>query len=555
MFGGLRPRMRCWTCAAAIFVSATLLTLSLRRLEWTAFWSALQGANPLGLLLAWGIFGASLFFASWRWHLMLRIGGNAVHPGASVRSALIGHCAHTFLFGAMGGDVAKAWIYARWHQLKSAEVLVAAPLDRLMALVGAIAFGLLTLGLGIFSGGFEPLCDDRSLLLPAVWILGVTGIAVLTAPAVFRWSGTRFQSLDSFRKTLRQNAAKLLRDKSALFQSGLAAFGVHACLSFTMAVCLASVSDAEIPWLEALWLFPVISMISGLSIGVGGAGWREGSALVLLGFFGIPAEDAVAAALFNLIIGFAWCAVGFAIWRRGEAQLMMAKSKTLPRTISVVIPTWNEADSLAATVRSAKCLPEVKEILLADSGSEDRTLEIGRLLGCRVFQTMKGRGIQMREAARRASGDVVLLLHADTVLPKDGGRLLLNVFRDQRVVGGGFWKRFDRPSVWTWGSRFRCLIRLYPGGLVLGDQAMFIRRTVLETLGGVPPLPLMEEFELCRRLNQTGRLALADGTVVTSARKFRQLGAWKTYWLMWRVTFGYYLGTPVHKLAEIYSRK
>ena len=546
--------MRCWTCAAAIFVSAALLTLSLRRLEWTAFWSALQGANPLGLLLALGIFGASLFFASWRWHLMLRIGGNVVHPGASVRSALIGHCAHTFLFGAVGGDVAKAWIYARWHQLKGVEVLGAAPLDRLTALTGAIAFGLLTMGLGFFSGGFEPF-RDLSLPLPAVWILGVMGIVVFTVLVVSRWGGKRFQSLDSFRKTLRQSGAKLLRDKNALFKSGLAAFGGHACLSFTMAVCLASVSESEIPWLSALWLFPVISMISGLPIGVGGAGWREGSALVLLGFFGIPAEDAVAAALFNLMIGFAWCAVGFGIWRRGEARLAAAKSKTLPRTISVVIPTWNEADSLAETVRSAKCLPEVKEILLADGGSKDRTMEIGKSMGCRVFQTKKGRGIQMREAARRASGDVVLLLHADTVLPKDGGRLLLNVFRDRRVVGGGFWKRFDRPSVWTWGLRFRCLIRLYPGGLVLGDQAMFVRRTVLETLGGVPDIPLMEEFELCRRLNRTGRLALADGTVVTSARKFHQLGAWKTYWLMWRVTVCYYLGTPVHKLAKIYSQK
>ena len=543
-----------WTRAAAIFVSAALLTLTLHRLEPTAFWSTLQGANPLGLLLALGIFGASLFFASWRWHLMLRIGGNAVHPGASVRSALIGHCAHTFLFGAVGGDVAKSWIYARWYQLKSAEVLGAAPLDRLMALAGAIAFGLLTMGLGIFSGGFEPL-RDHSLLLPAVWILGVMGIVVLTALAVSRWRGTRFQSLDRFRKTLRQSGAKLLRDRSALFKSGLAAFGGHACLSFTMAVCLASVSEAEIPWLSALWLFPIISMISGLPIGVGGAGWREGSALILLGFFGIPAEDAVAAALFNLMIGFAWCAVGFAIWRRGEAELAPMKSKTLPQTISVVIPTWNEADSLAETVRSAQCLPEVKEILLADGGSEDKTLEIGRSLGCRIFQTAKGRGTQMREAARRASGDVVLLLHADTALPKDGGRLLLNVFRDRRVVGGGFWKRFDRSSVWTWGSRFRCLIRLYPGGLVLGDQAMFVRRTVLETLGGVPDIPLMEEFELCRRLNQTGRLALADGTVVTSARKFHKLGAWKTYWLMGRVTVCYYLGTPVHKLAEIYSGK
>ena len=546
--------MRCWTCAAAIFVSAALLTLSLRRLEWMAFWSALQGVNPLGLLLALGIFGASLFFASWRWHLMLRIGGNAVHPGASVRSVLIGHCAHTFLFGSVGGDVAKSWIYARWHQLKGAEVLGAASLDRLTALAGAIAFGLLTMGLGFFSGGFEPL-RDLSLLLPAIGILGVAGIAVLTALVVFRWRGTRFQSLDGFRKTLRQNGAKLLRDKNALFKSGLAAFGVHACLSFTMAVCLASVSEAEIPWLSAMWLFPIISMISGLPIGVGGAGWREGSALVLLGFFGIPAEDAVAAALFNLMIGFAWCAVGFATWRRGEAELAPSKSKTLPRTISVVIPTWNEADSLEETVRSVKCLPEVKEILLTDGGSRDRTLEIGRSMGCRVFQTAKGRGTQMRPAARYASGDVVLLLHADTVLPKDGGRLLLNVFRDRRVVGGGFWKRFDRPSVWTWGSRFRCLIRLYPGGLVLGDQAMFVRRTVLETLGGVPDIPLMEEFELCRLLNQIGRLALADGTVVTSGRRFHKLGGWKTYWLMGRVTVRYYLGTPIHKLAEIYSQK
>lgn len=549
-----RPRKWRWTCAAAIFVSAALLTLSLRRLELTVFWSALQGANPLGLLLALGIFGAGLFFASWRWHLMLRIGGNAVHPGASVRSALIGHCAHTFLFGAAGGDVAKSWIYARWHRFQGAEVLGAAPLDRLAALAGAIAFGLLTMVLGIFSGGFEPL-RERSLLLAAVWILGVTGIALLTALAVSQWRGTRFQSLDRFRKTLRQSGAKLLRDPSALFKSGLAAFGVHACLSFTMAVCLASVSESEIPWLSVLWLFPIISMISGLPIGVGGAGWREGSALVLLGFFGVPAEDAVAAALFNLAIGFAWCAVGFATWRRGEARLAAAKSRTLPRTISVVIPTWNEADSLAETVRSAKCLPEVREILLADGGSEDKTREIGRSLGCRVFQTAKGRGTQMREAAQSACGDVVLLLHADTVLPKDGGRLLLNVFRDQQVVGGGFWKRFDRPSVWTWGSRFRCLIRLYPGGRVMGDQAMFVRREALETLGGVPDLPLMEEFELCRRLSRTGRLALADGTVVTSARKFRKLGALKTYWLMWRITIRYYLGTPVQKLAEIYSGK
>ena len=256
MFGSHRPRMRCWTCAAAIFVSAALLTLSLGRLEWTAFWSVLQGANPLGLLLALGIFGASLFFASWRWHLMLRIGGNAVHPGASVRSALIGHCAHTFLFGAVGGDVAKSWIYARWYRLKSAEVLGAAPLGSFDGFDGGDCLWSFDDGLGDFFRADSILFVISSLPLPAVWILGVTGIVVLTVLVVSRWGGKRFQLMDSFRKTLWQSGAKLLRDKNVLFQSGLAAFGVHACLSFTMAVCLASVSEAEIPWLSALWLFP-----------------------------------------------------------------------------------------------------------------------------------------------------------------------------------------------------------------------------------------------------------------------------------------------------------
>ncbi len=554
VFVGNVQGRRGWSHAAAIVVSAVLLAVVLRRLNVPVFGSAVLETNWLGLLLALGLFGASLLFAAWRWHLMLRFGGNVVHPGASVRGVIIGHCAYTFLFGALGGDAVKSEIYARWYRLKLAEVLGAAPLDRLMALTGAIFFGLLMALVGAVSDGFEPLRREQ-LLLPAVWIVGVFGVGVSAVLAVSRWRGTRFQALERFRRALRQGGAGLLQDRQTFLKSGLAAFGVHACLSFTMVVCLASVSDAEIPWLSVLWLFPVISMIAGLPIGVGGAGWREGAALVLLGLFGIPAEDAAAAALFTLAISFVWCAVGFVLWRRGEWRLAPAEGESLPQTISVVIPTWNEANSLAETVRSVKCLPEVTEILLADGGSEDGTQAIAGALGCRVFQTAKGRGTQMREAARHASGDVVLFLHADTVMPKNGGRLLLNVFRDRRVVGGGFWKVFDRPSLWMRGSRLRCLIRLYPGGRVMGDQATFARRTALEAVGGVPDLPLMEEFELCRRLNQIGRLALADGTVVTSARKFHRLGALKTYWMMWQVMARYYLGAPVRELAEMYSKE
>jgi GT2 family glycosyltransferase len=89
----------------------------------------------------------------------------------------------------------------------------------------------------------------------------------------------------------------------------------------------------------------------------------------------------------------------------------------------------------------------------------------------------------------------------------------------------------------------------------MGDQAMFVRREVLQKIGGVPDVPLMEEFELCRRLRKIGRLALADATVTTSARRFAKLGVARTYLRMWRVTLSYWLGMKPRELRRIYERE
>lgn len=224
-------------------------------------------------------------------------------------------------------------------------------------------------------------------------------------------------------------------------------------------------------------------------------------------------------------------------------------------TISVIIPTLNEAGELAETVRRARANPEVGEIIVVDGGSRDGTAELAARLGCIVLRTPPGRGSQLRAGAKRAVGGVILLLHADTWLPAEAGGAVLESLRDETVVGGGFWKVF-RDGRWLMrGSRARCMLRQWLKQPIFGDQGLFVRRRILEQVGGVPDVPLMEEFELCRSLRRVGRLVLAPATVSTSARRFARLGVVRTYWRMIWVTVRYWMGASAEQLDRIYNKK
>jgi rSAM/selenodomain-associated transferase 2 len=225
-----------------------------------------------------------------------------------------------------------------------------------------------------------------------------------------------------------------------------------------------------------------------------------------------------------------------------------------PATLSAVVPTLNEAEALPETLRRLRSIPEVREILISDGGSSDDTEKITAEFACAFISAPRGRGRQMRHAAAMAKGDVVLLVHADTWLPEDAGKAALACFSSSKVVGGGFWKEFRGGSLIMRGQRPKAWIRLVLGKRIMGDQAMFIRRDVLESIGGVPDVPLMEDFELSRSVRKFGHLVLADATVTTSARRFQKRGVLRTYALMWSIVLRYYLGATPEELARRYGQ-
>jgi rSAM/selenodomain-associated transferase 2 len=185
--------------------------------------------------------------------------------------------------------------------------------------------------------------------------------------------------------------------------------------------------------------------------------------------------------------------------------------------ISVVIPTLNEAAELPATIAKLRAVPGILEIIVADGGSTDGTVALASSLRCRVIHSPRGRGTQMRAGARMAFGDVIAFLHADTWVRRDFAENITQTLQDTKVVAGGCYKVFREPSVLMRGSRARCWIRFHLLRRFMGDQAMFVRREVLEQIGGVPDVPIMEEFELCRALRPQGQFALAGTVVSTSA--------------------------------------
>jgi len=223
--------------------------------------------------------------------------------------------------------------------------------------------------------------------------------------------------------------------------------------------------------------------------------------------------------------------------------------------ISVIIPTFNEAIELPKTLERLLKVPEIEEIIVTDGGSADGTLSVACDLGCRVVTGGRGRGSQLRVGADTASKPVIAMVHADTWVDPNFGNAILATLKRPRHVGGACLKSFRAPHWLMRGSRLRCRLRMGLWQFAYGDQVLFFPREVLTHIGGIPDVPLMEEYLLCQAARRLGRLGLAETTVTTSARRFHQRGVLRTYWRMAMVNWKWNCGASPEELRRYYERR
>ena len=223
-------------------------------------------------------------------------------------------------------------------------------------------------------------------------------------------------------------------------------------------------------------------------------------------------------------------------------------------SFSIIVPVLDEAPGIAAALEALAPMRRAgASVIVVDGGSRDATRTLAAPLADRVIEAPRGRASQMNAGARECGGDVLVFLHADSVLPPNAldaiGAGLKRTARD--------WGRFDvaiagaDPLLALVALLMNARSRLT--GVATGDQAIFVRREAFEAVGGFPEIPLMEDVAISKKLlGRTRPLALED-RVVTSGRRWERHGTMRTIFLMWRLRMAYALGADPRRLARRYE--
>ena len=220
--------------------------------------------------------------------------------------------------------------------------------------------------------------------------------------------------------------------------------------------------------------------------------------------------------------------------------------------ISVIIPTLNEELTLEKSLISARNSRDV-EIIVSDGGSLDSTHTIAEQLADKVLSSPAGRGVQMNRGTDASSGDILLFLHADSILPKGWDDLVRETLNDIRIAGGAFSFALSRRSLPFSFISFMANFRSRFFKLPYGDQAIFVRRDIFEKLGGFREIPIMEDLELVKGIGRCGTVKILNLPVITSSRRWDKEGWIKTTVRNQLLLFLYHLGVSPERLYRFYQ--
>jgi uncharacterized protein len=239
------------------------------------------------------------------------------------------------------------------------------------------------------------------------------------------------------------------------------------------------------------------------------------------------------------------------IWQ--EVKKTAAKPSPVQK-ISIIIPALNEAATIDRTLSRLEGVDNL-EVIVVDGGSIDETAELAASREAKVIQSSPGKAIQMNTGAAAAAGEILVFLHADTLLPEGFSHQIVSALNQKGVAAGAFRLSINSPA-----ARIRfieCMANLRSRFLRLpyGDQALFMKKSLFDEIGGFPEMQIMEDFILIGRLKRKGKIVIVPNAVATSPRRWLHLGVFKTWLINQLIIIAYYLGLPPDRLTRIYRRE